>query len=136
LGGRGRWISEFEASLVYRVSSRTARAIQRNPVMKNKTKQNKTKQTNNNKKQTNKQKTKKRKRKETKKGSLSAGSHLLGLRSPEGKGEAKRNTFLSWRRAKERRGDISDEPGALPEPWAHSAGSNNVSHTWKDCCSG
>jgi hypothetical protein len=32
LGGRGRWISEFEASLVYRVSSRTVRAIQRNPV--------------------------------------------------------------------------------------------------------
>jgi hypothetical protein len=30
LGGRGRWISEFKASLVYRVSSRTARAIQRN----------------------------------------------------------------------------------------------------------
>jgi hypothetical protein len=30
------WISEFEASLVYRVSSRTARAIQRNPVLKNK----------------------------------------------------------------------------------------------------
>jgi RNase P/RNase MRP subunit p29 len=35
LGGRGRWISEFEATLVYRVSSRTARAIQRNPVLKN-----------------------------------------------------------------------------------------------------
>jgi hypothetical protein len=34
LGGRGRWISEFEASLVYRVSSRTARATQRNPVSK------------------------------------------------------------------------------------------------------
>jgi hypothetical protein len=34
LGGRGRWISEFEASLVYRVSSRTARAILRNPVSK------------------------------------------------------------------------------------------------------
>jgi hypothetical protein len=32
LGGRGRWISEFEASLVYRVSSRTARATQRNLV--------------------------------------------------------------------------------------------------------
>jgi hypothetical protein len=32
--GRGRWISEFEASLVYRVSSRTARATQRNPVSK------------------------------------------------------------------------------------------------------
>jgi hypothetical protein len=28
-------ISEFKASLVYRVSSRTARAIQRNPVSKN-----------------------------------------------------------------------------------------------------
>jgi hypothetical protein len=27
-----RWISEFEASLVYKVSSRTARATQRNPV--------------------------------------------------------------------------------------------------------
>jgi hypothetical protein len=36
LGGRGRWISEFEASLVYRVSSRTARATQRNPVSKKK----------------------------------------------------------------------------------------------------
>jgi hypothetical protein len=35
LGGRGRWTSEFEASLVYKVSSRTARAIQRNPVSKN-----------------------------------------------------------------------------------------------------
>jgi hypothetical protein len=33
-GGRGRRISEFEASLVYKVSSRTARAIQRNPVLK------------------------------------------------------------------------------------------------------
>jgi hypothetical protein len=38
LGGRGRWISKFEASLVYRVSSRTARAIQRNPVSKNRNK--------------------------------------------------------------------------------------------------
>jgi hypothetical protein len=35
LGGRGRQISEFEASLVYKVSSRTARVIQRNPVSKN-----------------------------------------------------------------------------------------------------
>ena len=34
-------ISEFEASLVYRVSSRAARAIQRNPVSKKQTKQNK-----------------------------------------------------------------------------------------------
>jgi hypothetical protein len=31
-----RPISEFETSLVYRVSSRTARATQRNPVSKNK----------------------------------------------------------------------------------------------------
>jgi hypothetical protein len=38
LGGRGRQISEFEASLVYRVSFRTARATQRNPFSKNKTK--------------------------------------------------------------------------------------------------
>jgi hypothetical protein len=42
LGGRGRQISEFKASLVYRVSSRTARATQRDPVSKNK----KQKQTN------------------------------------------------------------------------------------------
>jgi hypothetical protein len=34
LGGRGRWISEVEASLVYRVSSRTVRVTQRNPVLK------------------------------------------------------------------------------------------------------
>jgi hypothetical protein len=38
LGGRGRRISEFEASLVYRMSSRIARAIQKNPVSKNKNK--------------------------------------------------------------------------------------------------
>jgi hypothetical protein len=43
LGGRGRRISEFKASLVYRVSSRTVRAIQRNPVSKNNN-NNKTKQ--------------------------------------------------------------------------------------------
>jgi hypothetical protein len=35
LGGRGRQISEFKASLVFKVSSRTAWAIQRNPVSKN-----------------------------------------------------------------------------------------------------
>jgi hypothetical protein len=38
LGARGRQISEFEASLLYRVSSRTAKATQRNPVSKNKNK--------------------------------------------------------------------------------------------------
>jgi hypothetical protein len=36
MGGRGMQISEFEGSLVYRVSSRTAKAIQRNPVLKKK----------------------------------------------------------------------------------------------------
>jgi hypothetical protein len=40
-GGRGRRISEFEASLVYRASSRTARATQRNPVSKNQKKKKK-----------------------------------------------------------------------------------------------
>jgi hypothetical protein len=38
LGGRGREISEFKASLVYRVSSRTVRATQRNPVSQTKKK--------------------------------------------------------------------------------------------------
>jgi hypothetical protein len=54
LGGRGRWISEFKASLVYKVSSRTARAIQRTLSRKNK-------QTN---KQTNKKPKPKTKQKE------------------------------------------------------------------------
>ena len=39
MGGRGRRISEFEASLVYGVNSRTARATQRNLVSKKKNKQ-------------------------------------------------------------------------------------------------
>jgi hypothetical protein len=33
LGGRGRWISEFWAILVYRVNFRTARITQRIPVL-------------------------------------------------------------------------------------------------------
>jgi hypothetical protein len=41
LGGRGRQISEFEASLVYKVSSRTARAVQINPVSKKRKKERK-----------------------------------------------------------------------------------------------
>jgi hypothetical protein len=44
LGGRGRRISEFEASLVYKVSSRTARAIQRNPISKKQKQKQKQKQ--------------------------------------------------------------------------------------------
>jgi hypothetical protein len=43
LGGRIWQISEFKASLVYRVSSSTARAIQRNPVSKNQKKKEKKK---------------------------------------------------------------------------------------------
>jgi hypothetical protein len=39
LGGRSRQISEFEASLVYKVSSGTARATHRDPALKNKRKQ-------------------------------------------------------------------------------------------------
>jgi hypothetical protein len=53
LGSRGRWISEFYASLVYKVSSRTARALQRKAVSKNKNKSN---NNNNNKNQKNKTK--------------------------------------------------------------------------------
>jgi hypothetical protein len=44
LGGRGRQISEFKANLVYKVSSRTARAIQRNPVSGKKKKKEKKKE--------------------------------------------------------------------------------------------
>jgi hypothetical protein len=44
LGGRGRWIFELEASLVYKVSSRTASAIRRNPVSKTKKKKKKKKE--------------------------------------------------------------------------------------------
>jgi hypothetical protein len=46
LGGRGRQIIEFEASLVYRVSSRKVRDTQRNPVSKKKKKKKKTNQKN------------------------------------------------------------------------------------------
>jgi hypothetical protein len=53
--GRGRQISELEASLVHRVSSRTVWAIQRNPVSK--------KQKNKTKKKTKKQNKKKTKQK-------------------------------------------------------------------------
>jgi hypothetical protein len=53
LGGTGRQISEFGASLVYKVNSRTVRTTQRKPVSKNKKKQ--------------KQKNKKKKTKKTKK---------------------------------------------------------------------
>jgi hypothetical protein len=47
LGRQRQVVSEFKASLVYKVSSRTARAIQRNPISKNqKKKKKKKKETN------------------------------------------------------------------------------------------
>jgi hypothetical protein len=46
-GGRGRQISEFEASLVYRVSPRTGRATQRNPVSEKKERERERKQNKN-----------------------------------------------------------------------------------------
>jgi hypothetical protein len=67
LRGRGRWISEFEASLVYRVSSRTTGAIQRCPVSKNKQKKKK------------KKKKKKEKRKKKKKKKPCLRSHFADL---------------------------------------------------------
>jgi hypothetical protein len=45
LGGRGRRISEFEANLVYKVSSRTARATKKKTCLEKQNK-NKNKQTN------------------------------------------------------------------------------------------
>jgi hypothetical protein len=41
LGGRGRWISELEASLVYKVSSRTARLYRETMSQKKKKKKKK-----------------------------------------------------------------------------------------------
>jgi hypothetical protein len=75
LGGIGRWISEFKASLVYRVSSRRARATQRNPVS---------------------EKTKKKK-KEKKEASNEPGvvAHAFNLSTPE----AEAGGFLSSRPA-------------------------------------
>jgi hypothetical protein len=77
LGGRGRRISEFEASLVYKVSSRTARAIQRNSVSK---KQNKTKQKTQTNKQKTKQKNKPKKKKKKKRKEKGVEELLLGSR--------------------------------------------------------
>jgi hypothetical protein len=46
LGGRGRWISEFKASVVYRVSSRTAWANRETLSRKSKKQTNKQKKIN------------------------------------------------------------------------------------------
>jgi hypothetical protein len=55
----GRRISEFKASLVYKVSSRTARTIQRNPVSENQKKKKNKKQKTKNKTKQNKKKVEK-----------------------------------------------------------------------------
>jgi hypothetical protein len=63
LGGRGRQISAFEASLVYRVNSRTAKATQRNPGSeKKKRKEKKEEKRKEKKRKEKKRKEKKRKR--------------------------------------------------------------------------
>jgi hypothetical protein len=72
LGGRGRQISEFKASLVYIVSSRTARATRRNLVLKIKNKK-----TNKQKKQ--KQKTEKEKKEDKRKEFVSSVFQFLCL---------------------------------------------------------
>jgi hypothetical protein len=66
LEGRGRQISEFKASLVYRVSPKAARATQRNPVLKNQTKPNQTKPNQTKPNQTKQNKTKQNKTKQNK----------------------------------------------------------------------
>jgi hypothetical protein len=68
LGGRGRRIFEVEASLVYRVSVRTTRATQRNPVSKNKNKNKK-------KTKTKKKKTKKKRKKKRKESYCTPGTY-------------------------------------------------------------
>jgi hypothetical protein len=79
LGGRSRQISEFKASLVYKVSSRTARAIQINPASRNKQTSKKQKQKQKQKKpnqptnQTNKQ-TKQKEREVGREGGREGGS--------------------------------------------------------------
>jgi hypothetical protein len=72
LGGRDRWISEFEASLVYKVSSSTAKTIQRNPVSKKKKKKEKKKRKEKKRKE---KKRKEKKRKEKKKRFQKSTSH-------------------------------------------------------------
>ena len=68
MGGRGRQISEFRASLVYKVSSRTAKAIQRQLFLKkNKNKQKKPTKTKNKKQKTKTKQTKNPKNKQTNK---------------------------------------------------------------------
>lgn len=39
MGGKDRWIPEFEATLIYRLNSRTAQTTQRNPAFKKKRKE-------------------------------------------------------------------------------------------------
>jgi hypothetical protein len=98
LGGRGRQISEFEASLVYKVSSRTARATQRNPVSKNQKERKKERKKERNKetkKQRNKE-TKKQRNKETKKERKEKGMcSLNAVRGDWGGGCATRHDIVS-----------------------------------------
>jgi hypothetical protein len=89
LGGRGRQISELEASLVYRVSSRTARATQRNPASEKKNK-------NQTKKKTKKQK--KQKKRCQNKGEAVAPAQLVSLSGEKARegGTLPCSKFLQW----------------------------------------
>ena len=77
MGGRDR-ISEFEASLVYRVNSRTVRATQRNPVLKNQRKEKKRKEKKRKEKKRREEKRREEKRREEKRREMSgsSGAHL------------------------------------------------------------
>jgi hypothetical protein len=66
LGVRGRRISEFKANLVYSLSSRIARATQRNPVSKKKKRKERKKEKKRKKRKEKKRKEKKRKEKKRK----------------------------------------------------------------------
>jgi hypothetical protein len=107
LGGRGRQISEFEASLVYRVSSRTARATQRNLVSKNQDKEKKRKEK---KRKERRKEGKEKKRKEKK-------------RKEKKRKEKKR---------KEKKSEENQYPGELVSLAAYVSEDGLVSHHWKE----
>jgi hypothetical protein len=73
--GRGRWTSEFEASLVYRMSSRMVRTTQKNIILNKQTnKQTNTTQHN----KTSKQSQQQNQNKDTKKQPMDSANNLMG----------------------------------------------------------
>jgi hypothetical protein len=113
LGGRGRWISEFKDSLDYKVISRIASTIQRNPVkktknqnqnQKQKTKQKQQKQQQNKNKQKPQNNNKNKKQKQKKFNSnvrqsninVSVYNKIFQLYKETGKRKMRTNKFLSF----------------------------------------